>query len=248
VTTDRHLWFDSFGWRNGVPNIADKDSDSSVRIATAIFESLGVTQQSPSSAQEIGTRLERSVETWLQLALPDLRPDVSWRFERRAPISRFAQYRHLDQLRDIVDDDATGLLAEVTDRADRVKPDICVAIAGIRNEAVTPMVLHAAVACKFSIRPDRVQAIGRDAAIMVRHRRGRLPHAVAVTAEPVPTRLVSLAQGTGDVDCTYHVAFDELVAAADAEPPESEQPAVLDRLIRHGRLRPAESLLVALAL
>ena len=48
---------------------------------------------------------------------------------------------------------------------------------------------------------------------MTRSRRGRLPHIVAVTAEPLPTRLASIAMGTGDVDAVYHVALEELVQA-----------------------------------
>jgi hypothetical protein len=45
---------------------------------------------------------------------------------------------------------------------------------------------------------------------LVRNRKGNLPHIVAVTAEPLPTRLASLALGTGDLDCVYHFALNEL--------------------------------------
>ena len=31
-----------------------------------------------------------------------------------------------------------------------------------------------------------------------------------MTAEPLPSRLASIAIGTGDIDCTYHVALHEL--------------------------------------
>jgi hypothetical protein len=33
---------------------------------------------------------------------------------------------------------------------------------------------------------------------------------------PLPSRLASIARGTGEVDVTYHVAFDELRQAVDA--------------------------------
>jgi len=33
---------------------------------------------------------------------------------------------------------------------------------------------------------------------------------VAVTAEPLPTRIATLALGTGDIDCVYHFALPEL--------------------------------------
>jgi len=34
-----------------------------------------------------------------------------------------------------------------------------------------------------------------------------------VTAEPLPTRLSTLALGTGDLDCVYHFALPELEQA-----------------------------------
>ena len=45
----------------------------------------------------------------------------------------------------------------------------------------------------------------------MRNRKGHLPHVVVVTGEPLPTRLASLAMGTGDVDCVYHFALPELI-------------------------------------
>ena len=36
---------------------------------------------------------------------------------------------------------------------------------------------------------------------------------VVVTGEPLPSRLSSIALGTGDIDCVYHFALPELVAA-----------------------------------
>jgi hypothetical protein len=38
---------------------------------------------------------------------------------------------------------------------------------------------------------------------------------MAVTAEPLPTRLASLALGTGDLDCVYHFALPELREAVE---------------------------------
>ena len=52
---------------------------------------------------------------------------------------------------------------------------------------------------------------------MIRHRRGRQPHLVTVTAEPLPSRLASIARGTGEVDAVYHVALEALAAAVDAD-------------------------------
>ena len=51
---------------------------------------------------------------------------------------------------------------------------------------------------------------------LIRNRKGRLPHIVVVTGEPMPGRLASLALGTGDIDCVYHFALNELIQAVDA--------------------------------
>jgi len=53
---------------------------------------------------------------------------------------------------------------------------------------------------------------------------------VTVTAEPLPSRLTAIARGTGEVDCVYHIAFEELVAATDAAG-TVEQKKVLDELV-----------------
>jgi hypothetical protein len=45
---------------------------------------------------------------------------------------------------------------------------------------------------------------------LIRNRKGSLPHIVAVTAEPLPTRIAAIALGTGDLDCVYHFALPEL--------------------------------------
>ena len=36
---------------------------------------------------------------------------------------------------------------------------------------------------------------------------------MVVTAEPTPSRLASIALGTGDIDCVYHFALYELQAS-----------------------------------
>ena len=70
--------------------------------------------------------------------------------------------------------------------------------------------LHASISCKWTIRSDRAQNARSEALNLVRNRKGRLPHVVVVTAEPTPSRLASIALGTGDIDCVYHFALYEL--------------------------------------
>jgi len=71
--------------------------------------------------------------------------------------------------------------------------------------------LHASISCKFTMRSDRSQNTRTEALNLIRTRKGRTPHIVAVTAEPTATRISSLALGTGDMDYVYHFALHELV-------------------------------------
>jgi NgoMIV restriction enzyme len=61
-------------------------------------------------------------------------------------------------------------------------------------------------------RSDRVQNTRSEALNLIRNRKGRLPHIVAVTGEPLPSRIAAIALGTGDIDCVYHFALDERVS------------------------------------
>lgn len=59
---------------------------------------------------------------------------------------------------------------------------------------------------------------------------------MAVTAEPLPTRLAALALGTGDLDCVYHFALPELKKAIE-EIQNIDQLDMLEMLIEGRRLR-----------
>jgi hypothetical protein len=74
-------------------------------------------------------------------------------------------------------------------------------------------ILHASISCKWTIRSDRVQNARSEALNLIRNRKGKLPHVVVVTGEPLPSRLSAIALGTGDIDCVYHFALPELVAS-----------------------------------
>jgi hypothetical protein len=69
---------------------------------------------------------------------------------------------------------------------------------------------------------------------LIRNRKGHTPHIVAVTAEPLPTRIASLALGTGDLDCVYHIALHELEIAVMSN---KDQHEMLRSLIDGKRLR-----------
>lgn len=75
-------------------------------------------------------------------------------------------------------------------------------------------IVHAAVSTKWTLRSDRAQNVRTEALNLQKHRKGRTPHLVAVTADPLPSRLASMALGTGEIDCVYHVALPEFLAGA----------------------------------
>jgi hypothetical protein len=114
--------------------------------------------------------------------------------------------------------------------------------------------LHASISCKWTIRSDRAQNTRTEALNLTRNRKGRLPYIMVVTAEPMPSRLRSIALGTGDVDCTYHAALPELQAAVasigtvigDARAAQHRED--LDVLIESRRLRDISDLPFDLAM
>lgn len=108
-------------------------------------------------------------------------------------------------------------------------------------------ILHGSVSCKWSIRSDRAQNTRTEALNLIRNRKGRLPHIVAVTAEPMPTRLAALALGTGDLDCVYHFALPELWQTV-VELENEDQLDMLNVLIDGNRLRDISDLPLDLAI
>ena len=80
---------------------------------------------------------------------------------------------------------------------------------------------------------NRSQNARTEGLNLIRNRKGKSPHIVVVTAEPLPSRLASLALGTGDIDCVYHFALPELQKAASSETDLD----LLDTLVGGSRLR-----------
>ncbi len=97
-------------------------------------------------------------------------------------------------------------------------------------------ILHASVSCKWTIRSDRSQNTRTEALNLIRNRKGKVPIVVAVVFEPLPTRIASIALGTGDLDCVYHGALHELGEAIE-ELGNEDQKDMLDTLVRGRRLR-----------
>ena len=149
--------------------------------------------------------------------------------------SDFAQYEHLDYLSDLTK--ANAQLAAVLGNDYMVAPDVIVyrelyadeelnaplsvvdentaRKADLRAANGGKPILHASVSAKWTMRSDRAQNSRTEALNLIRNRKGNLPHIVVVTGEPAPSRLASLALGTGDIDCLYHFALYELLEAVE---------------------------------
>ena len=219
---------DLLGWRtNGKPNIADGASNPSVDIATAIFEALGITRSATAPSQTAGSKFEAAIRETLADRLPRLDPLRNWDVGSRE-ITHFVQYAHLARIKEIAANDPTLRSSLGTDYL--IRPDITIGIATGPHRH-----LHAAVSCKWTIRSDRVQNIRHEGVVLTRHRRGRQPHFVAVTAEPLPSRLAAIARGTGELDCVYHIALQQLRTACKNNPRALD---TLEELIEQERLRP----------
>lgn len=76
-----------------------------------------------------------------------------------------------------------------------------------------------------------------EALNLIRNRKGQTPRIMVVTFEPLPRRIASIAMGTGDVDCTYHAALDELLIGAKAADKSGDQLELLLTLANGQRLR-----------
>jgi hypothetical protein len=79
---------------------------------------------------------------------------------------------------------------------------------------------------------------------MIKHRKGRVPHIVVITAEPLPSRLASIAGGMGQLDCVYHFALLELqnavanlIVAVPSNKGLLQQAAQLEQLVGGNRLK-----------
>jgi hypothetical protein len=210
------------GWAHA-PNNADIDNRESLTLARGMLGALG--REDPEAAPgplSPGSLLEELVRVDLADALSRLAPDRNWFVRRSALITDYSQYEHLLHLNRLVESNPT--LSVTIGQDYLIKPDVVVGLENVPTVNGLPL-LHAAVSCKWTIRSDRVQNIRHENNQMVRHRRGRQPHLVGVTAEPLPSRLASIARGTGEVDAVYHLAYEELAAAVKASGNVGQQKA-----------------------
>lgn len=257
----------------GIPSNADKSSKLSVAIATGIARTLMAETAEKAVGQTSGAKFELVNMEFLLCTFPKLqniRPG-NWHIVKlgnRNSIraSSFAQYEHLEYLSKLTEADAR--LAASMGNDYMVAPDRVIyrdavedseinASCIIVDDAIARMaylrkkngglpILHASISAKWTMRSDRAQNSRTEALGLIRNRKGNLPHIVVVTGEPLPSRLASLALGTGDIDCMYHFALYELVAAVQATGAE-DSIELLDALIQGKRLKDISDLPLDLA-
>ncbi len=259
----------------GYPNFADGSNKSSVKIAWGIVNRLHcAAEQGRITGQTAGGRFETITKDFLKQAfgiLTHLRPG-KWHYATvQTVISQFEQYEHLADLELRINDDKA--LASALGVGYIIKPDIVIGRWSLTDEEInqphkmlasagkaarlTPLrkinrsesapTLHASISCKWTIRSDRSQNTRTEALNLIRNRKGHTPHIVAVTAEPLPTRLAALALGTGDLDCVYHFALPELKQAIE-EIKNEDQLDMLNVMIEGRRLRDISDLPFDLAI
>jgi len=208
---------------------ADFSNRASVAISNAVAQKIGIQKNHKKlPGQSQGDLFEELVCGFLKktfCALEHLRPGL-WNVQRitardDSAISLFDQYRHLADLARFCSENRELASALGNDYA--ISPDVVISRTPETDDRIneagiflggelasrTPLrqvvnshpILHACISCKFTFRSDRAQNARSEALNLIRNRKGRVPHLVIVTAECLPSRLASVALGTGDIDC-----------------------------------------------
>ena len=251
---------------SGVASNADSSNAPSREIAKLVANALGAATGGKLQGQTAGTLFEQLTMQFIRDTFPHLqhlRPGT-WEVlnlgnQNAVKTSDFAQYEHLAYLSQIVRENRK--LSTMLGNDYMVAPDIVVyrdlcedseincgqrfindsisTMADLRKKNGGKPILHASVSAKWTMRSDRAQNSRTEALNLIRNRKGHLPHIVVVTGEPLPSRLASLALGTGDVDCVYHFALYELVEAVRSYGQNGREDIIetLDNLIDGKRLK-----------
>ena len=225
---------------DGVASNADSSNAPSKAIAAIVATKLGASASPKLKGQTAGTLFEPLTMHFLSDTFPHLqhlRPG-DWTIlnlgnQSAIKTSDFAQYEHLAYLSQLIDQNRQ--LSTMLGNDYMVAPDVVVyrnlyedsqinqgqifinddicKMSDLRKKNGGKPVLHASVSAKWTMRSDRAQNSRTEALNLIRNRKGHLPHIAVVTGEPLPSRLASLALGTGDLDCVYHFALYELLEA-----------------------------------
>ncbi len=204
------------------------------------------------AGQKSGRVFEKATAAFIEatfIALKHLRPGTWEVLTGTGPlgIAQYQQYAHLFELEKAAKENPS--LAVILGSDYIIRPDIVVVRATESDETINELsllvdesvsrlaslrringgqaILHASISCKWTLRSDRAQNARSEALNLIRGRKGRVPHILCVTGEPTPSRLASIALGTGDIDCVYHFALNELLDAVG-----EERDSTADELLR----------------
>lgn len=225
---------------DGVASNADSSNSPSKSISEIIAKKLDANITGKLKGQTAGNLFEQITMQFITDTFPllqHLRPG-DWTVlnlgnQSAIKTSDFAQYEHLAYLSQLVEQNRQ--LSTMLGNDYMVSPDVVVyrnlcgdeqinqgntyindeicKMADLRKKNGGKPILHASISAKWTMRSDRAQNSRTEALNLIRNRKGHLPHIVVVTGEPLPSRLASLALGTGDLDCVYHFALYELLEA-----------------------------------
>lgn len=214
------------------PSNADADSPASIAIAQRIFDQIESKTRPGSrlAAQIPGDEFGQITRSFVEEAFSrlatlrargwDFNPGrkAAFEFERYYKLSRIAQRNA--EISALLNKDyviAPDVLVvrepglDETVSAKQILVDETVGLRSrIRGRDNYLPILHASISCKWTLQSSRSEALN-----LIRNRKGRVPHIAVVTGEPLPSRLASLALGTGDIDCVYHFALPELMSTVE---------------------------------
>jgi len=261
--------------QKGVPSNADKDSSLSVAIASGIAKQIQTEAKGVRLAgQMAGSQFEEFCLAFIKmtfLKLMHLRPG-KWTVTRipnraKLALAGFEQYSHLSSIARAAQADRQLAAALGSDYL--ITPDIVVSraleeddvinnpirlvdqrvvkLAALRKSNGGLPILHASISCKWTIRSDRAQNARSEALNLINNRKGHLPHVVVITAEPLPSRIASIALGTGNIDCVYHFALPELESTVNALKNEEGTKDTLRTMVEGKRLKDIADLPLDLA-
>ncbi len=251
---------------DGIASNSDSNNGPSREIARLVAEKLGANVGSKLQGQTSGTLFEQITMQFITDTFPrlqHLRPG-DWTVLNLGNQSTvktwdFSQYEHLAYLSQLMNDNRQlstmlgndymiapdvvvyrALYEDIQINAGTayINEDIC-KMAALRKSNGGKPILHASVSAKWTMRSDRAQNSRTEALNLIRNRKGHLPHIVVVTGEPLPSRLASLALGTGDLDCVYHFALYELMDAVHEYGSNGREDIIetLENLVKGKRLK-----------
>lgn len=250
----------------GVASNADSNNTPSQEIAKLVAEKLGARICSKLKGQTAGTLFEQITMQFVMDTFPKLqhlRPG-DWTVmnlgnQNAIKTWDFSQYEHLAYLSKLMNENRQ--LSTMLGNDYMVAPDVVVyralctdeeinnehlyiddnicTMASLRKSNGGKPILHASISAKWTMRSDRAQNSRTEALNLIRNRKGHLPHIMVVTGEPLPSRLASLALGTGDLDCVYHFALYKLMDAVKEYGKQGREDIIetLENLVEGKRLK-----------